>query len=222
MRPLLIACVLAFPPDNPVGDIQGPPSGFCPAGACSGDLFLADDYHLRLGNTKDAPDAWLEWDTAAATDNLRLVLTDVDGVGTNGFALWWNTGDATTYFGGDADLDTHNIHNIQATDYASPSTITVTGNAATVDLSNGDLQVLDLDAASGSVTVTVSNPTAGQAWALKIIQGAGTHNIGTWSPTPLFAGGASPTITATNDAVDLLSCVYDGASHLCSITQDLQ
>lgn len=109
----------------------------------------------------------------------------------------------------------------KATSYDIPSTVTVSANAATVDLSDGDLQVLDLEGSSATVTVTISNPRQGQSWALKIIQGSNGDDI-TWSPAILTPGGSGLTVTATNDAVDMLTCIYDGSNHICSATQDVQ
>ena len=104
--------------------------------------------------------------------------------------------------------------------YPIPATATVTANAASIDWSDGDLQVVDLQGSTGDVTVTMSNPHTG-ATALKIIQGDNGDTI-IWSPVALWSEGTIPTITAANDSVDLASFVWDGSSYLGSITQDLQ
>ena len=115
------------------------------------------------------------------------------------------------------------LEDIGATNYAVLPTNTVTANAATVSLADGDFQVLDLQGSTGAVTVTISNPTAVQSWALKIIQGDGADDI-TWSPVIHCPGGpcVNETISIAEDAVDLLTCIYDGTSHLCTLSQDIK
>jgi len=54
-------------------------------------IHMDDDIVVSFGNTSAAPDCWFEWDTGAATDNFRLVCTDVDGGGTDGVVWYVNT-----------------------------------------------------------------------------------------------------------------------------------
>jgi hypothetical protein len=63
-------------------------------------LHLDDDVVSSFGGSRSAPMAWAEWDTDAATENFRIVLTDGDGVGTDTVVLSWNTGTSTAVFGG--------------------------------------------------------------------------------------------------------------------------
>ena len=121
-----------------------------------------------------------------------------------------------------ADVTASDMATTKRSSYTIPATITVALDAATINLENGDLQILDMEGSDADgVTVTISNPTAGQAWVLKVIQD-GEASTTTFSPLLYWAGGTAPTITTTDNAIDLISCVYDGAKHLCSITQDLK
>jgi len=122
-------------------------------------------------------------------------------------------GDLVCHTPGSASLDFKT-----QTKYTIPSTVTVTANAATVDLSDGDLQTLDLQGSSAAVTVTLSNAVTG-SWALKIIQGDNGDTI-TWPGTVMWPASVAPTISAAEDAIDLVTCVYDGANHLCSANQN--
>jgi len=98
------------------------------------------------------------------------------------------------------------------TSYTVPATNTVTTNAATVDWSTGDSQVVDLEGASGTVTVTMSNPlTTGMF--LRVIQGTQLGTI-VFAPVIHTAGGVALTaITGTDDAVDDITFWYDGAAY---------
>jgi hypothetical protein len=71
---ILLGCI-AVPltvhgaPKNHLGDIESP--NFSP-GAGYLQLHLNDDIKLSFGNTSASPDAYFEWDTAAATDRFEL------------------------------------------------------------------------------------------------------------------------------------------------------
>mgnify|MGYP000901733902 CR=1 FL=1 len=81
-------------------------------------------------------------------------------------------------------------------------TVSSSSNAATLDLRAGTNFLHDL---SENVTYTFSNPGASgnlSVFSLKIIQGSSTRAI-TWPNSVDWAGGTAPTLTATNDAVDI-------------------
>ena len=105
-------------------------------------------------------------------------------------------------------------------DIIIPATLTPTGTTQEVDWSDGNVQVIDLGSASGDVTVTFSNAGVGGSMALKIIQGGTARNI-TWPAGVLWESDSAPTITTTNDAVDLITMVFDGTNYLASALQNL-
>ena len=98
------------------------------------------------------------------------------------------------------------------------TTPTLSGNPATltVDMSTGKVFEVDLQNASGPIaTFTITNPPASGkmgSFTLKISQGspARQFNWGSMSGAePDWAGGA-PTLTGTDNAVDILSfSTYD-------------
>lgn len=102
-----------------------------------------------------------------------------------------------------------------------PSTVTTVGTTATIDWANGNAEVFDAQGSSGNVTFTFSNPASGASYVLKLIQGS-TARTYTWPATVKWPAGTAPTVTATNDAVDLVTCFYDGTNYLCSFTLDIR
>jgi hypothetical protein len=80
--------------------------------------------------------------------------------------------------------------------------VTLTGTSTTIDLATATNFVHDL---TGATTYTFSNPaTTGNATAftLKIIQDSTARTI-TWPASVDWAGGTAPTLTATNNGVDV-------------------
>lgn len=116
---------------------------------------------------------------------------------------------------------TGNFEIISGQMFINPVTDTVSTNAVTVDWDSSNHTEIDLQPATGTVTVTLSNPTAGAWYAIKVIQGTGGHNI-TWPGTVLWPGGTAPTITGTDDAIDLIRLYYDGTNYLATYDQDFQ
>lgn len=75
-----------------------------------------DDVQNSYGNTAAAPDCWHEWDTGAATDNMRLTCTDVDGGGTDGVIWRVETGTDNLWFGdtGQGDMRIGHFGNLNS------------------------------------------------------------------------------------------------------------
>lgn len=99
---------------------------------------------------------------------------------------------------------------------AQASAVVPAGTTATIDFDNGNAQVLDLGSATGDVTLTLSNPIGGSSYLILIIQGATARNV-VLPATVLMAGGSAPntlTITATDNAIDVLTLYYDGTNYV--------
>jgi hypothetical protein len=82
------------------------------------------------------------------------------------------------------------------------TTITSSSNAATLNLRDGNSFLHDL---TENVTYTFSNPAASgkvSMFVLKIIQGSSARTI-TWPSSVDWAAATAPTLTATNDGVDV-------------------
>lgn len=172
-------------------------------GNVNGQLCLEDNEEIYWGGSCSAPDVWADFNATS----FCLTSTDIDGGGTDGDLFCHTPGEASL------DFETQ-------TKYTIPGTVTVTANAATINLANGDLQVLDLQGSTGAVTVTLSNPVTG-SWALKVIQGDGADNI-TWPAAVMWPGGVAPIVSTGEDEIDVVTCIYDGTNHLCTIAQDMQ
>ncbi len=100
-----------------------------------------------------------------------------------------------------------------------PATNTTAGTTMTVNWASGNRQVIDLQGATGTVTLTLSNPiAAGAHYMLKVIQGSVARNI-TWPSTVKWPGGTPPTISVANDAMDLIELLWDGTNYLASFRQ---
>lgn len=89
------------------------------------------------------------------------------------------------------------------------STLTPAGTTQTIDFNNGIIQVLDLGAASGNVSVTLSNPQQGGIYKIFVIQAAVAKDI-TWPGTVKWPQAQSPILSTTNDAVDCITLIYVG------------
>jgi len=82
------------------------------------------------------------------------------------------------------------------------TTITSSSNAATLNLNNGPNFVHDL---TENVTYTFSNPAASgkvSSFTLKVIQDSTARTI-TWPSSVDWAAATAPTLTATNNGVDI-------------------
>lgn len=102
-----------------------------------------------------------------------------------------------------------------------PTTGVTAGTSYTVNWATGNGQAFDADGSTGNVTFTFSNPAAGASYVLKTIQGP-TGRTYTWPATVKWPAGVAPTATATNNAVDLYSCFFDGTNYLCSSAMDIR
>lgn len=100
-----------------------------------------------------------------------------------------------------------------------PTTHNPSGTTVTIDWDDGNYQVLDLGSASGNVTVSFSNAKAGASYILEVIQAATPRTI-TWPSGVKWPNGTAPTLTTTNDAVDVIcflaksDSLFRGSSNL--------
>lgn len=84
---------------------------------------------------------------------------------------------------------------------------TVSSNAVTVDLQNGNSQLIDMDPATAQVTLTLSNPPASGTYgevSLVIVMGTPAYGI-TWPGSVTWMnGGNAPTLSTVNNDADLI------------------
>jgi hypothetical protein len=88
-------------------------------------------------------------------------------------------------------------------------TVNATTATTTVDLSLGNVVILNLQVAT--TALTISNLKAGTFIIIVKQDGTGGRLM-TYTTTMNFAGGVSPLLTATANASDIFSLVYDGTN----------
>lgn len=95
---------------------------------------------------------------------------------------------------------------------------TPSGTTQTLDFDESFNHSIDLDSATGDVTLTLSNPYQGQAYVIKVIQGATARNL-VWPGTVKWPGGTAPTISTTNNDEDIITLWWDGTSYYGNFQQ---
>jgi hypothetical protein len=96
------------------------------------------------------------------------------------------------------------------------------GNA-TVDWDDGNVQYIQL--ASGANTFTPSNPQDGATYILQIKQpSSGAAGTITWGASVKWPAATAPTLTATNDYIDVVTLIYNGTTthYYAAATLDLR
>ena len=96
---------------------------------------------------------------------------------------------------------------------AQALTLTPSGTTQTVDFNNGNRQKVDLSSATGTVTLTLSNPQTGGLYRIFLIQGATPRSI-TWPATVKWPQGVAAILSTTNGSVDVCELYYDGSNYL--------
>jgi len=93
---------------------------------------------------------------------------------------------------------------------AVATTLTPAGTTETVDFDLGMIQTLDLSAATGDVTLTLTNPIAGASYKLWIVQGATFKNV-LFPVNVKWPQAQAPILTDAAGAVDLVELYYTGS-----------
>jgi hypothetical protein len=106
---------------------------------------------------------------------------------------------------------------------ATPNTETPTGTTETIDWNNGNYQILDLESASGNVTLTLSNPIVGFAYFIEIRQDSTTPLDVIFPSSVKFAGETAPytlNVSTGANAVDAVSLAWNGSEYIASFSQN--
>lgn len=96
-----------------------------------------------------------------------------------------------------------------------PSTVTTAGTTATIDWANGVGQNFDAQGSSGNITFTFSNPASGASYVLLLQQGS-TARTYTWPATVKWLGGTAPTVSTTDNDIDMVTFFYNGTNYIGS------
>lgn len=121
----------------------------------------------------------------------------------------------SVFFYNGADLTGTLVQNSGNRSNTVASTLTTAGTTITVNFNTSINHAIDLQGASGDVTVTLSAGASGGWYTVKVIQGSTARQI-TWTGTGnvKWVGAVTPTITVTNDAIDLFRFYHDGSGYL--------
>lgn len=104
------------------------------------------------------------------------------------------------------------------TDFGITSnSLSVTANAVTCDLTTGNSFEVDLEDATGTVTITLSNPPASGTYGeciIKVQQDTTANRTITWAGGSfVWPAGTAPTMTASADAIDIYTFkTWDGGT----------
>lgn len=94
----------------------------------------------------------------------------------------------------------------------SVQTLTVNADASTITFnmaaSNHHITTIE-----GNRTLAVSNVSTGQCFLTHIKQNAAGNKLVTWWSGILWAGGVTPTLTATAGKIDSFGFIYDGTNY---------
>lgn len=151
----------------------------------------------------------------ATADIYQLRMTDLRPVANRAEALGFSGGRWVT-----SNIQTVNANGGQIHDEIQ-ATVTPASTSQTIDFDNGNSIIIDLEDATGDVTLTLDNAAAGGVYWIQVLQdsgGAARDLI--WPANVTWAGGTAPTITPVNDAQDLIKLVFDGTSFLGEFWQN--
>ncbi len=102
-----------------------------------------------------------------------------------------------------------------------PAVLSPLGTSQLIDWNDGNGQVINLDNATGNVTLSDINPKAGATYVLKIIQATASirdlNYPGNWKWSN---GGVDLIPTSTFGAEDMIILFYDGTNYLASFNQN--
>lgn len=149
---------------------------------------------------------------AASTIPLSLFLNDTPFLTAEVDTLASVTGRAATTavestFSGGLLLSDSDINRPVLEDYGVKHTApTVSTNAVTLDCAVSNSFLVDMDPATATTTVTLSNPSPSGTYCemtIAIVMGTPAYGI-TWPGSVTWQGGSAPTLTTTDNDVDLV------------------
>lgn len=154
----------------------------------------------------------------------------IAATGTNAFAIFQcdagtsptadSTNDTVTFTSSDGSIlitgnsstDTIDLILRAAFEYNAGNSST----AITVNWANGVAQKVTM---TGSATFTFSNPVAGTAYILKLVQDGTGSRTATWPAAVVWPNATAPTLSGANK-VDLINFYYDGTNYFGSFASN--
>ena len=96
--------------------------------------------------------------------------------------------------------------------FKEAATLTPAGTTETINFNLGSSQTLDLSSATGSVTVTLSNPTDAGRYRILIVQG-GTARVVVWPAAVLWPQSEEATQYMEANTTGIIYLDYDGTNY---------
>lgn len=81
-----------------------------------------------------------------------------------------------------------------------------------LDCTKNNIHIVNGHASGTAITFTVTGATNNQVFIVKIMQGAVVSTIAAWFNTVRWAGGSTPTLTATINKSDTFAFIRTGAN----------
>jgi hypothetical protein len=149
----------------------------------------------------------------------------VDKSATETISAVWTFSSEATFSAGVALGDT-TVTRPKILDYGltSPTNVVV-ANAVSLSFVTGNVQVVDLEDATGTVTITLSNPPASGVFGemcVRVQQDTTAPRAITWAGGSfLWPGGSAPTMSTAADAIDIYTFkTWDGGTtYYCNYAQ---
>jgi len=145
-----------------------------------------------------------------ATDGQCMVWNNSSGLWVPATRLANIVEDTTPQLGGTLDCQSNEIDNVEVITYEAEHSNGNSGASFTVNWNNGQHQSITLTA---NCTFTFTAPAGPGSFILKVLQDATGSRTATWPATVEWSGGASPTLTTTASAKDLIAFYYDGTNY---------
>lgn len=96
-----------------------------------------------------------------------------------------------------------------------PTTLSPSTNSQNIDWDDGNIQIIDFGSAPTGVTFSFSNQKTGGTYTIKMIQGANLTTVN-WPTSIKWESGVSLIPTNVDNAIDVLTMVYDGTDYYAS------
>lgn len=103
--------------------------------------------------------------------------------------------------------------------FPKASALTPSGTNQAIDFADGSFQVLDLDAATGDVSVSLTGGVAGCRYRLHIIQASTPWTV-LWPSSVKWPQGQAAILSSTENAVDAVELFFDGTNYFADFQND--
>ncbi len=127
-----------------------------------------------------------------------------------------------TTFNPGAVLESPTVNGTLASDvYVNSSIPTNTSGATiTINWNLGNIQTLTLNQVG--TTIEFTNPSVGYGRFTTFVKqdATGSRTVTTWDTDIRWPGGSAPVLSTAANAVDIISCIWDGVNYYCQIGLD--